>query len=66
MTAINIITVAAITLFIYWAIGTIILLSIQENIKFALYWATGLVYPILWVLFTPIRWYRYKKGRRGK
>lgn len=43
-------------LFVFWIIG-VIAVCIDED--WGVYWAMGLLYPILWILLYPIREWRH-------
>ena len=60
------IIIVTITLFAYWAIGTIIYWAMDENDTFAALWCMGLVYWILYVLFSPVRMIRRYLIKKGK
>lgn len=50
--------VSIITLVAYWMVGNIIAMTDQDDWLMA--WAVGLVYPLLYVLFYPVRaWKHY-------
>ena len=61
----TIITVA-VTLFIYWAVGMGIFFATGENDTFAAFWCMGLLYWIVYVLFTPFRLLKHYFIRRGR
>lgn len=65
MTMIDIIIVAASTLFIYWALGMAIYWVTKENENFAAFWCMGLVYWILYAICTPVRLIRKYCIRKG-
>ena len=53
--------ISAITLCAYWAIGLVI--AAMDHEEWLVYWSTGLMYPIAYVLFYPIRaWNSYSKS----
>jgi hypothetical protein len=60
----NIVMVAAITLFIYWTLGTALYWATGENDTFAAHWCMGLVYWVLYILFLPVRLVRKHRYRR--
>ena len=47
--------IIALTLGIYWIVGTVVFILSGQDEKVGTIWAMGLVYPILWVLCYPIR-----------
>lgn len=47
--------VVVITLFSYWALGSIVYLLSRENDRVGALWGMGLIYWILYILFYPIR-----------
>ena len=53
--------VSIITLLVYWIVGVAIYEIKRENEDFAVVWGMGLVFPILYILFYPLRvWKHYK------
>lgn len=55
--------VSIITLLVYWIVGVAIYEIKRENEDFAVCWGMGLVFPILYVLFYPLRvWKHYKSN----
>lgn len=51
----NLFIIVIITLFSYWALGSIVYLLSKENDRVGALWGMGLVYWILYILFYPIR-----------
>lgn len=52
--------IVAITLIVYWVIGMIWATIDEDSV---IYWSTGLIYPLLLIIFYPIRAYNtYKKS----
>ena len=55
--------VSIITLLVYWIVGTIVYLITNEYEEFAVYWALGIMVPITYILFYPLRvWKHYKSN----
>ena len=60
--------ISLITLCIYWLIGTILVIIIDHSHKLPgeilVPFCMGLLYPMLWILFYPIRsWNTYKSSK---
>lgn len=47
--------IVAITLMAYWIVGTVVFFISKQNETVGCLWAMGLVYPVLYALFYPIR-----------
>lgn len=58
--------ISLITLCIYWLIGTILVIIIDNKLsdEILIPFCMGLLFPILWILFYPIRsWNAYKSSK---
>ena len=49
------------TLLVYWIVGVAIYEIKRENEDFAVVWGMGIVFPILYILFYPLRVYEHYK-----
>lgn len=64
MNVADIIAVSSITLLVYSVLGTALYLASDENNTFAALWCMGIVYWVLYIIGTPVRWIRKHRGRR--
>lgn len=53
--------ISIITLLVYWVVGVVVYEIKREDEDFAVSWSMGIVFPILYILFYPLRvWKHYK------
>lgn len=65
MTWQDIAMVAAITLGVYWLIGTFVFLVTNESETFSAWWTCGLVAVFLYIFLTPMRIIQKSRWRKG-